>query len=54
MWYAIFIAAYTNEFFYMIIPGSNIFIAYRPINSMTIFGVGSKIKITPAVTGPCP
>src|SRR3546814_20167248 len=49
MRYSFFRSAYPCESFYMIIPGGNIFISDRPIYRNSVFRIGLKIKVTPAV-----
>src|SRR3546814_15676032 len=49
MRYSFVRSAYPCESFYMIIPGGNIFISDRPIYRNSVFRIGLKIKVTPAV-----
>src|SRR5215470_2627282 len=43
------LAADAGEFFHVVIPGSNVGIANRPIDGDSIFQVGFEIEIAPAI-----
>src|SRR5690606_30810428 len=49
MWNTPLLTADAHEFFYIVIPGSNIPVANRPVYGNPFFGVGLKIQIAPAV-----
>src|SRR4051794_474538 len=50
----IHITADADKTFYIVIPGRQVLIAYRPVDTVAVLQVSFEIQVAPSVAGPGP
>ena len=51
---AIAVTTDTDKFFHVRVPWGNVFVAYRPVDAVTIFGIRFKVEFAPPLRHACP